>query len=65
MNLAASHLKRNPKARPTTISDRMKVQRNVEILRAEIAALHRSPESRPEPGLLGKMLAWCALVWRR
>lgn len=59
-NLAQSHIKRFPAARPTTISDKIKVQATCEQLRSEIAGLHRANEYRakvnhqPEAGLLAR-----------
>ena len=40
MNLVQSHLTRKPKARPTTISDKLKIQATCERLRSEIAKAH-------------------------
>jgi len=40
MNLVQSHLTRHPKARPTTISDKLKIQATCEQLRSEIAKAH-------------------------
>lgn len=60
MNLAHNHLKRFPNARPTTISDKLKVEATTEQLRAEVEALHRANEFRsrvrhqPLAGLLMK-----------
>lgn len=62
MNLVQSHLTRHPKARPTTISDKLKVQATCEQLRSEIAGLHRANEYRAsvnhqsEAGLLARTL---------
>ena len=39
-NLVQSHLSRHPKARPTTISDKLKIQATCEQLRSEIAKAH-------------------------
>lgn len=62
MNLVQSHLSRHPKARPTTISDKLKVQATCEQLRSEIDALHRVNEFRgsvnhqPAAGLFARTL---------
>jgi len=59
-NLVQSHLSRHPKARPTTISDKIKIQATCEQLRSEIAGLHHANEFRarvnhqPEAGLLAR-----------
>ncbi len=60
MNMAHRHLTKYPNARPTTISDRLKVQATTEQLRAEVEALHRANDFRsrvshqPLAGLLMK-----------
>jgi len=55
-NLAQSHLTRHPKARPTTISDKLKIQAKCEELQIGIAAKHNKTRAsrQPEAGLLAR-----------